>query len=139
MDVHLRGGCLQSGSNAKPGASRGLRIATGPAAALRDLAESPNHPQNDFHSKGIKLPARFFRNLLGPRQAPLFTRALSATPPANFTPLVLFLLLEIQRRRVHAKPRSRRPKTVRKHMPQVRIALSTKRFHASHAMAGIRL
>src|ERR1035441_6245941 len=64
MDVHLRGGCLQSGSNAKPGASRGLRIATGPAAALRDLAESPNHPQNDFHSKGIKLPARFFRNLL---------------------------------------------------------------------------
>src|SRR5207247_918108 len=60
MDVHLRSGRLQSGSDAEPSASRNLRLGKAPG----HLSRPRNHSQNDQQGKGIKPPTWFFSSLL---------------------------------------------------------------------------
>ena len=50
---------------------------------------------------------------------------------------VLLFLLEIEGCRIHAKARPGGPWAIGKNVSQVRIALSTKRFHAPHAVARV--
>src|SRR5208282_716745 len=50
---------------------------------------------------------------------------------------VLLLRLEVEGRRVHAVAQPGRPRTIRKHVPQMRIAAGTARLRSSHTITGV--
>ena len=100
--------------------------------------------QGDGRDRGQRIIARSRIRSWNSRTT-MERRALRADPAGRRRPALhrflfcwmLLLRLEVERRRVHAVAQSGRPRAIRKHVAQMRIALGAARLGARHAITGV--